>query len=177
MLVSQNEISLENIAVDFANVNMHKTVKESGKESASPLEATTENYGAKTSSKKTKTKSKVLDNELEVLKNGFETVANALMKSTAELVKPARLVIDESKVWILLEEIGLADDAITKAYVYLVDNPEKLKALLASPEARRKDVLKTIMWMSKTTMSSSTYERETQTQEKNWQGLVRAMRQ
>jgi len=39
-----------------------------------------------------------------------------------------------------LEEIGLADDAITEAYVYLVDNPEKLKASLVSPKAGRKNV-------------------------------------
>ncbi|KAJ8425610.1 hypothetical protein Cgig2_017237 [Carnegiea gigantea] len=72
--------------------------------------------GAVTSSKKAKTKVKVNKDEPEVLKNGFKKVAHALMKSTAELLKSTRLVIDELEVWILLEGTWLGDDAIAEAY-------------------------------------------------------------
>ena len=80
------------------------------------------------------------------------TVSNAFIKLTIELLKPTRLVANELEVWILLEEIGLGDDAIVEAYVYPVNNPKKLKALLTSLEARCKNVFKLMMQMSNTTM-------------------------
>jgi len=64
-------------------------------ESAYPFKATAENCGVETSSKKAKTKVKVYEDERDVLKSGFETVTNALMKSTAELVKPTHLLVDD----------------------------------------------------------------------------------
>lgn len=73
--------------------------------------------------KKARVCSEVNVEEIEVLSEGLQSVAKAVMKSTAELLKPNRLPIDEAKVWVHLEEFELGD-LIVDAYAFLVDKPD-----------------------------------------------------
>lgn len=77
-----------------------------------------------------------------ILREGLDKIAEAITKSTAELVKlRQRLPIPEGQMWDLLVELGFEESVISTVYIFLIERPHMVGALLGCPPHRRKDVL------------------------------------
>ncbi|KAJ1689304.1 hypothetical protein LUZ63_013459 [Rhynchospora breviuscula] len=77
-----------------------------------------------------------------ILREGLDKIAEAITKSTAELVKSRqRLPIPEGQMWDLLVELGFEESVISTVYIFLIERPHMVGALLGCPQHKRKDVL------------------------------------
>lgn len=100
------------------------------------------------------------DAEIEGIKSALANIADAFRESTAVHEKAFRestaayekihqkLPISEEDVWKLLEELQVDNHLLTRTYVYLLENPDKLRALLGCPKNRQKNFLTEIMFNS-----------------------------
>ena len=68
------------------------------------------------------------------MKEGLEMVANAIMQSTTEIVNAkTRDPIADGQIWTLLANLGIKPHVMENAYLFLVQKPDMLKALLGCP--------------------------------------------
>ncbi|KAF2308771.1 hypothetical protein GH714_017609 [Hevea brasiliensis] len=105
-----------------------------------------------------------IDPELIYFKEGLDNVATAIMKSTNEVANAImqsstdmvnaimqstteqlnaskRLPIPESEIWTLIIDIGIELEMLSIAYIYLVQKPDMLRAVLGCPMERCKTLL------------------------------------
>ncbi|CAH9147553.1 unnamed protein product [Cuscuta epithymum] len=100
----------------------------------------------KASSKgKAKKKKAKVDGEVVLLKEGLDNVAQAITTSTSELVKATTLPISESEVWNLLVDLNIAAEHRNACYLFLVQKPDMLRALLGCPVESRSSLLHDMM--------------------------------
>ncbi|GLT95453.1 hypothetical protein SLE2022_131340 [Rubroshorea leprosula] len=52
----------------------------------------------------------------------------------------------EAEVWNMLEDLGLNSDQITTTYLYLLEHPDKLRAVLGCPLGRRLDIVMRVVF-------------------------------
>ncbi|KAG1355351.1 hypothetical protein COCNU_07G014630 [Cocos nucifera] len=67
--------------------------------------------------------------EIEILRDGLKSVADAIEASTRKYQLP----IKEDEVAALVLELGIEDNLFDECYFFLMDNPDKLRALLGLP--------------------------------------------
>jgi len=95
--------------------------------------------------------------EVEVIKMALKDVADAFRESTAvhdkvfrdsiaAYEKSHQKLIPEDEVWKLLEELQIESNLFTNTYLYLVENPSKVRALLGCPKHRQKTFLMEMMF-------------------------------
>lgn len=85
------------------------------------------------------------DIEIEILR-GMTRIAEAIEASASEYVKTIqRYAIKEGEIWNHLVELGFMGNDLTSTYLFLIDNLEKLRALLGVPVEMRKVLLQTMM--------------------------------
>ncbi|XP_058755036.1 uncharacterized protein LOC131628181 isoform X2 [Vicia villosa] len=96
--------------------------------------------------------------EIEGIKSALLTIADAFRESTASHDKyfkesvsayeraNIKLPIPEADVWKLLQEMQVERHMLTPAYTYLLEYPEKVRALLGLPEDIRKNYLVDLMF-------------------------------
>ena len=90
-------------------------------------------------SKKSKAGSK---NEGEFIGDAILSVADALREgNNAYLKVKLPTSMREDEVWQFVQDLGIEDDDMEKTYAFLLDKPDKLKALLGVPEERRRSLL------------------------------------
>ncbi|OMO63884.1 hypothetical protein COLO4_32183 [Corchorus olitorius] len=80
------------------------------------------------------------DKDGDLIREGLELVANALVAGNAiyEKVNTRFDPISEEEIWKLLENIGIDEECISTAYLYFIDKPEKVRAVLGCPWEKRK---------------------------------------
>ena len=88
---------------------------------------------------------KQLEDEIVILKEGLHNVAIVIASSTSELVKATTLSIFENEVWNLLTDLDIDEQRRLTCYLYLIKNPEMLRALIGCPLQCCKDLLFEIM--------------------------------
>ncbi|XP_058727183.1 uncharacterized protein LOC131598617 [Vicia villosa] len=99
-----------------------------------------------------------VDSIIEGIKSALLTIADAFRESTASHDKyfkesvsayeraNIKLPIPEADVWKLLQEMQVERHMLTPAYTYLLEYPEKVRALLGLPEDIRKNYLVDLMF-------------------------------
>ncbi|KAJ3676608.1 hypothetical protein LUZ60_004020 [Juncus effusus] len=81
-------------------------------------------------------------NNIMILKEGMDRIVEAINKCTVEIVKSReRLPIPEGQMWDLLVELGFEESVISTVYIFLIERPHMVAALLGCPVERRKDLL------------------------------------
>ncbi|XP_020242315.1 uncharacterized protein LOC109820569 [Asparagus officinalis] len=82
----------------------------------------------------------------EKIYNGIEKVAEAMLAS-AEIFNKAqeKTIIKADDLWSLLVEIGVDDEHIDDAYIFLLNSPENLRGVLGCPRERPKQILVRMM--------------------------------
>lgn len=89
------------------------------------------------------------ENEVEGIKMVLQDIAEALREgiaavrgSTAVNEKAQqRLLISEAEIWKLLEDLKIEAYRINRVYLYLLDNPHRIRAVLGCPKNKQKDLL------------------------------------
>ncbi|GLT27318.1 hypothetical protein SLA2020_023240 [Shorea laevis] len=69
------------------------------------------------------------------IQEAINNVARALSEGNS------RPPLSETEVWNMLEDLGLNLDQITTTYLYLLEHPNKLRAVLGCPPGRRLDIV------------------------------------
>ncbi|XP_042433011.1 uncharacterized protein LOC122019624 [Zingiber officinale] len=127
-MISQQEIHLDNEDA----VNMDAQIP------TQPSKSQADSFVGLSSKKKSAKKGKVDD---ENISNAIDHVAQAIMSSTHEMVKSNELPIPEHEVWSLLNQLGVEQHITSTCYLFLVQRPKMLRALLGCPFEHRKDLL------------------------------------
>ena len=99
-----------------------------------------------TSSKVKKRKTSKDEKDIEQVMVAIQDVASTIRKGNLTFERTcARLLILEEQVFRLVDDIGITPRLQTPAYLYLVRNPDMLRALIGVPMERRKELLLGIM--------------------------------
>ncbi|XP_071694010.1 uncharacterized protein [Rutidosis leptorrhynchoides] len=132
--VETNDIGLENfVTLDEEN---------------SPLTTPPSNGNLPTKSKSKKRKQKKLEEEEEFaskLLGTMNNVADAIDRSTKVMESSRPHVYSEGEIYRELELMGLEDDDTENAYLFLVDRPDKVRALFGCPIHKRISMLAKMM--------------------------------
>ncbi|XP_074559034.1 uncharacterized protein LOC141814972 [Curcuma longa] len=131
LMISQQEIHLDNSNAINEDVQIPTPNSEPTKSQANSF------VGASSKNKSAK-KGKVDDDSIS---KAIDHVAQAIMSSTHEMVKSNELPIPENEVWSLLTQLGVEQYRVSKCYLYLVERPKMLRALLGCPLEYRKNLL------------------------------------
>ncbi|OMO72766.1 hypothetical protein CCACVL1_17605 [Corchorus capsularis] len=140
-LVSQNEVTLENTDAagdDFIDFMTSPEIRS---------RATSDVPSGSVSKKSKKSKD---DKDGDLIREGLELVANALVAGNAiyEKVNTRFDPISEEEIWKLLENIGIDEECISTAYLYFIDKPEKVRAVLGCPWEKRKQLVEKLVFGS-----------------------------
>ncbi|XP_074570382.1 uncharacterized protein LOC141826980 [Curcuma longa] len=130
-LISQPEIHLDNSNTVNEDVQIPTSSSESTK-------SQTNSFVGASSKNKSAKKGKIDDDGIS---NAIDHVGQAIMSSTHEMVKSNELPISENEVWSLLTQLGVEQHIISACYLYLVQRPKMLRALLGCPFKYRKNLL------------------------------------
>ncbi|GLT26306.1 hypothetical protein SLA2020_013870 [Shorea laevis] len=85
-------------------------------------------------------KSQEIENEAMGIQEAINNVARALSEGNSH---PP---LSEAEVWNMLEDLGLNSNQITFAYLYLLEHPDKLRAVLGCPPGRRLDIVMRVVF-------------------------------
>ncbi|KAF7840319.1 Myb/SANT-like DNA-binding domain protein [Senna tora] len=100
------------------------------------------------SSKKNK-KTNKCDQETERVGKALEDIAQAIKDGNTIFEKVMQKnPISEAEVWKLLKDLNIDADLIGSVYLHLVENPDKLRALIGLPDENRKAFLLQIVFGS-----------------------------
>ncbi|GLT34090.1 hypothetical protein SLA2020_086320 [Shorea laevis] len=126
-MVSQNQVSLDDFGTNDVDFD--------------PLTCLGGPSNVPTSSKSKKIKkSQEIENEAMGIQEAINNVARALSEGNS------RPPLSEAEVWNMLEDLGLNSDQITTAYLYLLEHPDKLRAVLGCPPGRRLDIVMRVVF-------------------------------
>ena len=130
----------ESIEINDINLESFQDTFEVGNNNdvSSPEIQSTRNQESKTKrSKKCKDES-----EVEGIKVALQDIAEALRESTAAYERvQQKLPISEAEIWKLLEDLTIESHLFSRAYLYLLDHPERIRAVIGCPEEKRKELL------------------------------------
>ncbi|KAG6479385.1 hypothetical protein ZIOFF_062848 [Zingiber officinale] len=130
-MISQQEIHLDNSNAINEDAQIPSL-------SFEPTKSQTTSFVGASSKNKSAKKFKVDNGSIT---NAIDHVAQAIMSSTHEIVKSNELPISEHEVWSLLIQLGVEQHIISTCYLYLVQCPKMLRALLGCPFEHRKNLL------------------------------------
>ncbi|KAI9122552.1 hypothetical protein K1719_006392 [Acacia pycnantha] len=76
------------------------------------------------------------------IKVALKDIVGALREGNAiyEKVKQ-KLPIHEAEIWKLLGDLKIERQLFTRVYLYLLDNPERIRAVIGCPLDKRKELL------------------------------------
>ncbi|KAL6523629.1 hypothetical protein OROGR_017232 [Orobanche gracilis] len=82
------------------------------------------------------------EEEFEGIKVALQDLAGAIREGNVvyEKVKQ-KLPISEAEIWKLLEDLKIERHVFTRAYLYLLDNPDRIRAVIGCPPDKRKELL------------------------------------
>ena len=102
------------------------------------------NVGEASSKAKKRKTSK--NEDMEQIMGAIQDVALAMREGNLIIERSlARLPIPEQDVFHLLDEIGIDSRLRMRAYLYLIKNPDMLRAFVGYPVEERKELLFTMM--------------------------------
>lgn len=93
------------------------------------------------------------ETEFEAIKSASVNIGDCFKESTTKIVDAFRestvayekahqkLPISEAEIWKLLENLQIDSHLFNRVYLYLLDNPERVRAVLGCPKNRQKDLL------------------------------------
>ncbi|KAI9108531.1 hypothetical protein K1719_020415 [Acacia pycnantha] len=82
------------------------------------------------------------DEEVEGIKVALQDIAGALREGNATYEKvKQKLPIPEADIWKLLEDLKIERQFFNRVYLYLLDNPERIRAVIGCPLDKRKELL------------------------------------
>ncbi|XP_065878468.1 uncharacterized protein [Euphorbia lathyris] len=93
-----------------------------------------------------KAKKMMTEDEIRIMKEGFQMVANAIKNAIAEMVKAkTQDPISDGSIWNELKNLSIEPHLMQNSYLFLIKNPDMLKALLGCPIEDRKSLLMLMM--------------------------------
>ncbi|CAA0829495.1 Unknown protein [Striga hermonthica] len=141
-LVSQNEVTLENIgdSIDVDNDIFSVSTQHPSMGG---------NSGATSKKRKKEDAMKDKASEFEIIKGAIDNVANALREGN-ELFKDMYChkvpPISGEATWTLLKECGFDNNLLTDIYCFLMRDIDKLRCVVQCPPEARKDVIMRMMF-------------------------------
>ncbi|GAV78637.1 LOW QUALITY PROTEIN: Myb_DNA-bind_3 domain-containing protein, partial [Cephalotus follicularis] len=135
-LVSQNEVTLENF--EQLNDNIQELL--------SPvMPSRLQSQSAGSSKGKKRKNSNDDDYEVEIVKDVMMEIAGAIREGNVVLEKSQPRQYSEEELSVELAEIDVEPHLLTKSYIYLVRNPDMMRAFFGCPISMRKQVLMEMM--------------------------------
>ncbi|GAV78975.1 LOW QUALITY PROTEIN: Myb_DNA-bind_3 domain-containing protein, partial [Cephalotus follicularis] len=136
-LVSQNEVTLENF--EQLNDNIQELLS-----SFMPSRLQSQSIGS--SKGKKRKNSNDGDYEVEIVNDAMMEIARAIREENVVLEKSQPRQYSEEELFAELVNIDVEPHLLTKSYIYLVRNPDIMRAFFGCPISMRKQVLMEMMY-------------------------------